>query len=162
MWTSVGGRRGRPLTGNQGSAQQNTIVDFGVGPTLRWCPLSVFNDGAARCYPGLSSSVLLCGRQVNDNANRHNVSFIAWPAALRTAGAGRPITVAATHRLLLPGAHDKLGAAGIDPLYLTDSVPVADRTWPDVLIVSLAPLLAQAIARLSADGALIGIPVRRV
>ena len=127
MWTSVGGRRGRPLTGNQGAAQQNTIVDFGVGPTLRWCPLSVFNDGAARCNPGLSSSILLCGRRVNDNANRHNVSFIAWPAALRTAGAGRPITVAATHRLLLPGAHDKLGAAGIDPLYLTDSVPVADR-----------------------------------
>ncbi|HEX6290258.1 MAG TPA: ribose-phosphate diphosphokinase [Herpetosiphonaceae bacterium] len=74
--------------------------------------------------------------------------------ALRSAGARPPIIVAATHGLLLPGAQEKLVAAGIDALYVTDSIPIAIQSWPQLHVVSIAPLLAQAIQRLIGDGSL--------
>ena len=37
---------------------------------------------------------------------------------------------------------------------VTDSVAAADRSWPRLQYVSVAPLLAEAIRRLAADGSL--------
>lgn len=72
--------------------------------------------------------------------------------ALRKAGAQPEIHVAATHGLLLRDAQAKLRAVGVRALYVTDTVPIADRAWPDLHVVSIAPLLAQAIQRCLIDG----------
>lgn len=68
--------------------------------------------------------------------------------AVRDAGSQSEITVAATHAVLTPGAMDRLHEAGVERLYLTDSIApsVSD---PGVTIVSIAPLLAACIRRIS-------------
>ncbi len=69
-------------------------------------------------------------------------------AALRRAGARPEIAVAATHGVLAPGAERRLADAGVHELVLTDTValPAAETALPR-RIVSLAPLLAEAIRR---------------
>jgi ribose-phosphate pyrophosphokinase len=74
--------------------------------------------------------------------------------ALRTAGTRKEIFVAATHGLLLTGARDKLSRAGANEVCVTDTVAVPEQDWPQLRIVSIAPLLAAAIRRFLADGSL--------
>jgi ribose-phosphate pyrophosphokinase len=71
--------------------------------------------------------------------------------ALLKAGARPDITVAATHGVLVGRARENLGHAAIRAIYITNSVPVDNATWPELRIVSLAPLLAAAIRRVVAD-----------
>lgn len=72
-------------------------------------------------------------------------------AALREAGASGTMTVAATHGVLTDAAWSRLARAGIQALFLTDSIAVRVRELPVTRIVTIAPMLATALARLSGE-----------
>jgi ribose-phosphate pyrophosphokinase len=72
--------------------------------------------------------------------------------ALLKAGARPEIIVAATHGLLLPGARDKLDHPAIREVFVTDTVWVAEKEWPRLRVISIAPLIAAALKRFLADG----------
>ncbi len=76
--------------------------------------------------------------------------------ALNEAGALTEHIVAATHAVLVPGALEKIGDAGVRELFFTDSIEPRDNsvTRPKPTIVSIAPLLATAIRRLLDGGSL--------
>ena len=67
--------------------------------------------------------------------------------ALREAGA-REFHVAATHGLLVGDACARLEEAGVNEVVVTDTVCVPCRDWPRLRVVSLAPLLGEAIRRM--------------
>jgi ribose-phosphate pyrophosphokinase len=75
---------------------------------------------------------------------------------LNEAGALPDHVVAATHAVLVPSALEKMADAGVRALFATDSIEprtgVTSRLTPSV--VSVAPLLATAIARLLDGGSL--------
>ncbi len=75
-------------------------------------------------------------------------------AALREAGAGPEITVAATHGLFVGTARESLQRAGISRVFVTDTVPPEGGEWPLLEVVPIASLLADAIRRFVADGSL--------
>jgi ribose-phosphate pyrophosphokinase len=64
-------------------------------------------------------------------------------------GARRGIVVAATHAVLLGGAREKLTAEPIGDIFVTDTVDQPTAAWPRLQVVSVAPLLAQAIQRVT-------------
>jgi ribose-phosphate pyrophosphokinase len=71
--------------------------------------------------------------------------------ALLRAGARPGMVVAATHGLLLPGARARLEACFVDAVYITDSIGVSDPAWTKLHVVSIAPLLAEALERMLED-----------
>jgi len=70
------------------------------------------------------------------------------------AGARPEITVAATHGLLLGGARPNLSHESVREVFVTDTVPVKNKDWPQLQVVSVAPLIAAAIRRFMTDGSL--------
>ncbi len=74
--------------------------------------------------------------------------------ALLAVGARPEIVVAATHGVLLVGARDKLDQAGVREVWVTDTVPVDDKDWARVRVVSIAPVIAGALERFLADGSI--------
>jgi ribose-phosphate pyrophosphokinase len=75
--------------------------------------------------------------------------------ALRQAGARPDITVAATHAVFVPGALKTLGDAGVRTLLVSDSIALG--VYSPLLrpsVVSIAPLIAQAIQRVLEGGSL--------
>lgn len=74
--------------------------------------------------------------------------------ALRAHGARDGVIVAASHGVLVPGAPETLRGAGVSDVFLSDSVPVEPGGQPLVTRVSIAPLLADVIERLTAAGSL--------
>ena len=74
--------------------------------------------------------------------------------ALLEAGARPEITVAATHGLLLSGAREKLTRPETRQVFVTDTVAPPAHDWPQLRVVSIAPLIASAIRRFLADGSL--------
>ena len=74
--------------------------------------------------------------------------------ALLGAGASDEIIVAATHGLLVAGAREKLARKGVRELFVTDTISVeaGDPAW--LRVVSVAPLLAAAVARSLSGGSL--------
>jgi ribose-phosphate pyrophosphokinase len=74
--------------------------------------------------------------------------------ALLEAGAREEIIVAATHGLFINGAKEFLRWAGVSEVIVTDTVARSDDLWPELRVVSIAPLLAAAIRRFMADGSL--------
>ena len=67
--------------------------------------------------------------------------------SLRNQGARR-VLIAATHPVLTGDAVDRLKKAQIDEVIVTDSVPIApERLGPPITVLSVAPLLAEAIIR---------------
>jgi len=74
--------------------------------------------------------------------------------ALLAAGARDEIVVAATHGLFLPGAREKLEHPAVREVYVSDTVPVTEKDWPRLRVVSIAPLIAGAMARFLADEAI--------
>jgi ribose-phosphate pyrophosphokinase len=67
--------------------------------------------------------------------------------ALREHGA-RHVIVACTHAVLAPGAVERLRSAPIDEVVVTNSIPVpAENQGSPVTVLSVAPLLAEAIVR---------------
>ncbi|HXG94064.1 MAG TPA: ribose-phosphate pyrophosphokinase [Blastocatellia bacterium] len=74
--------------------------------------------------------------------------------ALIEAGAHPDIIVAATHGLLIDGARDKMNREAVREVYVTDTILVEENDWPQLKVVSIAPLIADAIGRFMADGSL--------
>jgi ribose-phosphate pyrophosphokinase len=68
--------------------------------------------------------------------------------ALAAAGSAGLATVAVTHGILSPEAPDTLSRLGLGRLLATDSVPLPTEALPSLQVVSLAPLLANAIQRM--------------
>jgi len=67
--------------------------------------------------------------------------------ALRNQGAGR-VLVAATHPVFTGNAVERLRQADVEEVIVTDSVPIdADKLGPPLTVLSVAPLLAEAIIR---------------
>jgi ribose-phosphate pyrophosphokinase len=64
-------------------------------------------------------------------------------------GARPGIVVAATHAVLLGGAREKLTAEPIGDIFVTDTVDQPTAAWSRLQVVSVAPLLAQAIQRVT-------------
>ncbi|MFN7949324.1 MAG: ribose-phosphate pyrophosphokinase [Blastocatellia bacterium] len=75
-------------------------------------------------------------------------------AALRRAGARPEIKVAATHGLFVDGARERLSETGVQEIIVTDTVPRHAQPWPQLHVVSSAPLLAAAIRRFLTAGSL--------
>lgn len=72
--------------------------------------------------------------------------------ALLDAGARPEMTVAATHGLLLQGAREKLAQSGTREVLVTDTVAPPAHDWPQLRVVSIAPLIASALRRFLAGG----------
>jgi ribose-phosphate pyrophosphokinase len=70
-------------------------------------------------------------------------------AAMKENGA-LSVTAAATHALLSGPAYDRIEAAPLDRLYVTDTIPLA-RTSDKIEVVSVAEHFADAIHRIYAD-----------
>jgi ribose-phosphate pyrophosphokinase len=71
--------------------------------------------------------------------------------ALLAAGARPDIRIAATHGLLLPGARQNLDQTGAREVYITDTVRPAEPDWARLKVISVAPLMAEAVTRSLAD-----------
>ncbi|HWK88468.1 MAG TPA: ribose-phosphate diphosphokinase, partial [Longimicrobium sp.] len=73
--------------------------------------------------------------------------------ALRDAGAAG-FLVAATHGLLLRNAVDRLADAGVERVFITDTVPLPEDGRGLLRVVSIAGLLADAVRQLAVGGSL--------
>ena len=67
--------------------------------------------------------------------------------ALTQAGAREQFIVAATHPVFTPEAKKNLNHPSIRQIIVTDSIPVSHHHWRRVYVVSLAPIIAEAMAR---------------
>jgi ribose-phosphate pyrophosphokinase len=77
---------------------------------------------------------------------------ICGAASLVKAEGAREIHVAVTHGVLCGPARDNIDSAPIDSVVITDSIPLAkDQALPKIKILSVAPLLAEAIKRTHHD-----------
>lgn len=77
---------------------------------------------------------------------------ICGAARLVHAAGAREIHVAATHGVLCGPAMKNLQAAPITSVVITNSIPVADANMiPKIKVLSVAPLLAEAIKRIHHD-----------
>ncbi|MFK8110821.1 MAG: ribose-phosphate diphosphokinase [Rubripirellula sp.] len=70
---------------------------------------------------------------------------------VRKAGA-KAIHIATTHGVLCGPAIERLRAAPVDSIVVTDTIPIpADKLLPNLVQLSVAPLLAEAIKRIHHD-----------
>ena len=75
-------------------------------------------------------------------------------SALLPAGARPEVTVAATHGLFVGGAREKLNHPALREVLVTDTVSPFQGEWPQLHVVSIAPLIAAAVKQLESDGSL--------
>lgn len=87
-------------------------------------------------------------------------TIAAAVGALRAAGAIEPVTVAATHALLVGPARDTLKQLHLARLIASDTVPVDRADDLPIAIVSIAPVLAAAISRNHFDESLADLLIR--
>ncbi|HEU0015789.1 MAG TPA: ribose-phosphate pyrophosphokinase [Longimicrobium sp.] len=80
-------------------------------------------------------------------------TLIESVSALRDAGAAG-FVVAATHGLLLRNAVGRLTDAGVERVFITDTVPLPDDPRGLLRVVTVAGLLADAVRRLAVGGSL--------
>ncbi len=67
---------------------------------------------------------------------------------VKNAGA-RAVYLAATHGLLCGGAIERIAEAPIEGLVITDTIPLTpERTLPTIRVLSVAPLLGEAVKRI--------------
>ncbi len=69
--------------------------------------------------------------------------------ALLQAGAAREIYVAATHGLLVVEARAQLSHECIKALWITNTISPPATNWPQLQVVSVAPLIAETIEQLT-------------
>ncbi len=69
--------------------------------------------------------------------------------ALLQAGAAREIYVAATHGLLVGEARAQLSHECIKALWITNTISPPATNWPQLQVVSVAPLIAETIEQLT-------------
>jgi ribose-phosphate pyrophosphokinase len=72
---------------------------------------------------------------------------------LLNAGARPEIMIAAAHGPLLASAREKLDHPAVREILVTDTVSI-QRDWPRLRVITVAPLIAQAIRQFLADGSL--------
>jgi ribose-phosphate pyrophosphokinase len=72
-------------------------------------------------------------------------------AAVRGAGARSAVIVAASHGVLTDDAPERLAAAGVRELLLTDSLAVLHRERPTTRIVPVAPIIAEWLKRTAGE-----------
>ncbi|UOF92762.1 ribose-phosphate pyrophosphokinase [Fodinisporobacter ferrooxydans] len=60
----------------------------------------------------------------------------------------KPAIVCATHAVFSPPAQEKLNHPGIEKMIVTNTLPIEERSFERLQIVSVAPLLAEAISRI--------------
>jgi ribose-phosphate pyrophosphokinase len=72
--------------------------------------------------------------------------------ALLAAGARPEMFVAATHGLFVLDARRKLSHPAVREVYVTDTISVVEKDWPQLHVISIAPLLASAVQRFLTDG----------
>ncbi len=77
--------------------------------------------------------------------------------ALRNEGANPDFTVVATHGVFSQGAREQLANAGVQRVIVSDTIPVDTNNWPELHVVSVAPLIATALQRLAAGESLHGL-----
>ena len=75
-------------------------------------------------------------------------------SALLAAGARPEVTVAATHGLFVGGAREKLNHPALREVLVTGTVSPFQGEWPQLHVVSIAPLIAAAVKQLVSDGSL--------
>ena len=76
-------------------------------------------------------------------------SSICGAAKVLKEHGAREIHVGATHGVLVGPAIDRLTAAQIDSVVITDTIPLkAEQMLPKIKVLSVAPLLGQAIKRI--------------
>lgn len=77
-------------------------------------------------------------------------SSICQAAELVVRDGARQVFAAATHAVLSGPAVERLAAAGLAKVVVTDTVPVPDqKRWPGLTVLSVAPLLAETIRRIN-------------
>lgn len=77
---------------------------------------------------------------------------ICGAARLVHAAGAREIHIAATHGVLCGPAIEKLRDAPVDSIIVTDTIPIAaEKQLPNLIQLSVAPLLAEAIKRIHHD-----------
>jgi ribose-phosphate pyrophosphokinase len=74
--------------------------------------------------------------------------------AVLAAGARPEIIVAATHGLFVDGARETLSHPAVREVFVTDTVRMGEMNWPQLRVISIAPLIAGAVKRSRANGAL--------
>jgi ribose-phosphate pyrophosphokinase len=77
--------------------------------------------------------------------------------ALMRAGAAEEFIVAAPHGVFTPEARKNLDHPAIRKIIVSDSIPITPGDWPQVQVVSLAPILAGAIRRSMAGESMSGL-----
>lgn len=80
--------------------------------------------------------------------------------ALLRAGARAEMMAAATHGLFIRGARERLEQAGVREIFVADTVAAAEKDWPKLNVVSIAPLIAGAVERFLGDGAREDAPIK--
>jgi ribose-phosphate pyrophosphokinase len=74
---------------------------------------------------------------------------ICGAARMVHAAGAREIYLAATHGVLCGEAFDNLEAAPVEGVIITDTIPLtAERTFPGIKVLSVAPLLGEAVKRI--------------
>lgn len=93
---------------------------------------------------------------VVDDMISTGATIVESARAIDDAGAIPNPLVAATHAVLVPGALDRIAAAGVHELLVTDSIELRDEPGARLRprAVSVAPLIATAIRRLLEGGSL--------
>ncbi|MGB7323652.1 MAG: ribose-phosphate pyrophosphokinase [Rubripirellula sp.] len=77
---------------------------------------------------------------------------ICGAARLVHAAGAKEIHIAATHGVLCGPAIEKLREAPVDSIIVTDTIPIAaEKRLPNLVQLSVAPLLAEAIKRIHHD-----------
>lgn len=66
-------------------------------------------------------------------------------AVLQNAGANPQVIVAATHGLFVQNARKTLDLPSLQRIFVTDTIPQETEDWPELEVVSLASMIAQAI-----------------
>jgi ribose-phosphate pyrophosphokinase len=74
--------------------------------------------------------------------------------ALHEHGAHEAVVVAASHGVFVRGARERLRAAGVTEVLVSDSIAVEGDGEPPITCVGIAPLLADVVERLVAAGSL--------
>ena len=76
-------------------------------------------------------------------------SSICGAADMVSRGGARDIYLAVTHGILCGNAVERLARAPVKEIVITDSIPLTpDRTLPNIRVLSVAPLLGEAVKRI--------------
>jgi len=114
-----------------------------------------------RSRPGVVAEMQIIGEVdervavlVDDMVDTAGTLCAAGEAVLR---AGAPSVLAcATHAVLSGPAIARIEASGIDELVVTDTIPLSDaaRRVPKIKVLSVAPLLGEAIRRIHEEASI--------